>query len=177
MAKNKGEQSDNTTSAPSAQHQPAKRLSIKQVCGAVKPWFKENRTEIGAYNKEHGSYPMCRLYGKVVKTTPGTNDFGDFVNFFGSFVGVDLRSGKSFKSGKLNLPKWLENEVDTAFSTAEQHESVLFGYDIGLIISEDSAAGYEYVAERLMEESTDIDAISALLPPITQAVKLLEKAS
>ena len=155
---------------------PLKRLSIQEITGPdigqIKTWFKTNRAAIGEYFG-NGGEPIfiCRMYGKVVRTTVGQNTYGDFTRFNGQFEGISGFSNRRYKAPQCLLPKWLELEVDNVYS--ETGNTVYFGYDIYLTWKPDTSIGYEFVAEPLMEAKDDISSIAETFEALPVAPKLL----
>ncbi len=160
---------------------PAKKITIKSVSGDVKAWFAQNahknlklveQFEAGKLT----SIPICRLYGRVTKTRPGNGDHGPFVRFDGKFFGIDLLGAKNpigtvFTAGTCLLPKWLEAQIDAAHS--ENGDPVDFGFDIKLAHAPAASLGYEYVADELLEPSSDVENIGDKFPAFVGANTLL----
>lgn len=158
---------------------PLKKISIQTVAGKIKEWFRTNIAEVTKRCAESaaGTVHICRIWGKVVKTTPGDSAYGPFVRFQGAFFGMSGLDGELYSAGQCLLPKWLEMEVDAAFS--EHGDTVYFGYDIFLKLAPDASLGYEYVAERLTEPKTDMSVIEEKfpeLPPLYTALQLTDQS-
>ena len=157
---------------------PLKRVSINEIVepeiGKLKEWFKANRAKLGEYFAAGGE-PLfvCRIWGKVVRTTVGTNTYGDFTRFNGQFNGISGFTGRRYKAPQCLLPKWLEVEVDSIYQ--ETGNTVYFGYDIFLTWKPDTSIGYEFVAEPLMEAKDDLSAIEDQFEelPVSGSKKLL----
>lgn len=169
---------NNTKTPP--KFQPLKKISIDTITAPdikkVKDWFEANYADYTAPDGkvtpglktyfENGGDPIFigRIWGKVVKTSVGTNNYGEFVRFNGEFYGVSGLSGKGYRGGQCLLPKWLENEVDAAYS--ETGETTYFGYDIFIVHSPSKSLRYEYTAESTMAPKTDMSFITDGFPEL-----------
>ena len=175
---------DGNASKAAGKASPLKKISIDTVIspdieGRLKDWFKKNKPELEKHFEAGGApIPLCRIWGKVTVTRPGTSNFGEYVNFLGQFEALSAFSGKHYRASKCLLPGWLEEEVDSAYSA--EGNAVYFGYDIYLQWKPDASLGYEYVAEQLMETKDDLSFMTEQFAemPLLQAAqqKLLPSA-
>lgn len=177
MAKKTEAAADNTVTseasqAPVQKALPVKKVSIKEVAGDIKKWFTENRFKGLELEKKFESgeisiIPIARIYGRVLKTRPGSGDHGPFVRFDGKFFGVDLMGVKApvgtlYTGNTCLLPKWLEAAIDAAYS--ENGEAVMFGFDIFLKHAPSASLGYEFVSETLIDAGDDMAAQVSAFP-------------
>jgi hypothetical protein len=145
--------------------EPLKKISVQTVFGQKpKEWFRANKAKIEEHCAKHTTLHMVRIWGKVVKTKTESSDYGDFIRFQGVFYGVSSLDGRYYRAGQCLLPKWLELEVDSAYS--EQGDVVYFGYDIFIKLAPDASLGYEYVAESITEVKTDMSLIEEKFPEL-----------
>ena len=176
--------SENTTNeAPSAsiapKATPLKKITIQTVFGNIKPkdWFRANRAAImeACEKSDNGTIHICRIWGKVIKTSVGSSDNGEFIRFMGQFYGVSGLTGEYYTAATCLLPKWLEREVDAAFSI--DGDTVYFGYDIFMKMAPDAALGYEYVADSLTQPKTDMSFIEEKFPSLPAPAGTLLRAA
>lgn len=184
MAKKQEAAAENTakTEAPASETEstapvkalPLKKITIKDVCGDVKKWYTDNEHKGLELAKQFEAgkltqIPVARIYGRVIKTRPGSGNHGEFVRFDGRFFGVDLlgvnnAAGTLFSAGTCLLPKWLEKQIDAAYS--ENGEAVMFGFDIFLKAAPSASLRYEYVAETLIDAQDDMSVTVNTFPAI-----------
>jgi len=113
---------------------------------------------------EKGPVRVMRVYGQTSKVEYGSGDNGDWTRFKGQIEAVNLLTKKISRSGALFLPgvasDILEGEL-LAAKGEDENSNIQFGFEIGVVASDNSATGYEYTAASMVQES-DSDVLSAI---------------
>ena len=105
----------------------------------------------GSVTKDQGTIPLAIMYGRTTRYTVGQSTFGEFTKFNGSFEATNVKTGESFRSGNILLPRIVEDLLRGALDDREDANSALeFALEIGVKYSE-NPMGYEYTVRPLVE--------------------------
>lgn len=97
--------------------------------------------------KNGGNQPLLDVYGVATKFKPGQSNFGDYISFIGNFRAIRHADKQAFASGKIILPKMLEEGLWAAMGP--EVNNVQFAFRIGVKFNKKLATKYEYTAESL----------------------------
>ena len=114
--------------------------------------------------------PLCAIYGRCTSFEAGQSDHGEYVKFKGEFEGVNLTTGKTYRSAVLIMPKVLEDLLHQAINL-ENAGSVDFAVRITAKPNEKSITGYSYGVEPLIQPA-ESDALKALRSTAMAQVQL-----
>jgi hypothetical protein len=138
---------------------------------------------------------ILRIFGEISHIQPVESEYGDSIRFCGTFQGINLFTGEETNSTRLFVPKVVEGllenlcmanfeEKRTSIEDGKNGRpatvskfmdgSVVFACDIFAITSTKAACGYEYMAENLVEPTTD-SPLKRLAAQITTPLPLLGK--
>lgn len=163
----------------------ASKLSAKEILGPVTELVKS--MEIGQRIEAYALAGSCNGYETGVST------YGEWVRFIGSMHAVNYVTGEETRAEGAHIPRVLESLLmgnigdsgthvqskstkDTNFYSLEN--AIEFAFKVDLVRLEDEENGainYKYVVEPLTEvkENDNISHLTALLPPVKEAVKSL----
>ncbi len=106
-------------------------------------------SETVAALEKKGPMPLLDVYGVATKYKAGESNFGPFVAFLGSFRAVRHGDKAVFQSGKLILPKMLEEQLYAIMGGGDDVNNVQFAFRIGAKFDKKAATKYTYTAESL----------------------------
>ena len=132
-----------------------KKLSVKSVCGKpTAPVGKETKW-------------LLEVFGVATDIKRGTTDKGDWYAFVGAFQALNMETGAVYRSGVLFVPDIVGNLILPKI-TAEETNSVEFGFRIGVGADDSSATGYVYHAEPLLpvDENDPVELLSRKLSEV-----------
>jgi hypothetical protein len=116
------------------------------ACGA-----QPDLEQIAKLQKSGGTQPLLDVYGVATKYKPGQSNFGEYIAFLGQFRAVRHADKQAFESGKILLPKMLEESLWGVMGT--EVSNVQFAFRIGVKYDKKSATQYSYTAESLLPPS------------------------
>lgn len=148
-----------------------KKLTVKGIMGVKVDTHLE---EI----KKRKSLPLCRIIGRADKARPDSSKLGDFVRFYGEFVGVNLMTGERFDSGSAILPGIAESAVFGMLGQlndkGQAENTVEFAFEIAAKYDETAATKYVYAVTPLLEPKPS-DPMKALLDTAGSAKALTDQ--
>lgn len=126
----------------------------------------------GIPSKVESEILLCQVYGVVRDVKIKDSSYGEYVRFSGSFVGVDLATGVTYKSNALILPKIGQETLVEGLENMEDKSGGLeFGFLISVVPGVERPGKmtqkYEYRLSHLLnmeQEQSDLERISAKLP-------------
>lgn len=149
-----------------------KKISIKTAFGAIPAIRKA--ADSGAEYDEKGELKgkpkpvhIVRVMGIGHTVKTGESDNGPWTAIIGEAKAINVQTGEEIRSGKVFLPSPAD-EITAGQLAAEGVNSVQYAWDISVIAAPDSAVGYEYVVESVMEpgENDPLAALEADMPKL-----------
>jgi hypothetical protein len=116
-------------------------------------------------------FDLVDIYGVARKASPGTSDYGAFVAFLGAFRAVRLSDKQVFESSKIILPKFIEEELYSAFGDG-MAGNVEFAFRVSAKYDKDAATKYVYDMKSLVPVAENAQ-LTALLGKVKEATKAL----
>jgi hypothetical protein len=132
-----------------------KKLSTKTIIGKI------TRDMIPA----KGMLPLYRVVGIAMGTKTGETNYGMFVGFRGNFKATRIEDGAVFHSPVCFLPQMASDLLLPVVENDQSGMGVQFGFDIGIRAAE-TATGYEYAVNPLVENTNSLDALEGSLPKL-----------
>lgn len=97
--------------------------------------------------KNGGNQPLLDVYGVATKFKPGQSNYGEYIAFMGNFRAIRHSDKQVFHSGKVILPKMIEEGLWAAMGP--EVNNVQFAFRIGCKFDKKAATKYVYTAESL----------------------------
>lgn len=108
---------------------------------------KPDMEMLAKLEKNGGSQPLLDVYGIATKFKPGASQYGEYVAFLGSFRAVRHSDRAAFQSGKIILPKMIEEQLWGVMGP--DVSNVQFAFRIGCKFDKKAATKYVFTAESL----------------------------
>lgn len=119
-----------------------KKITSKNVVGNVKAIVKDSGLKDGE------KMPLYNVMGIATKAESGESQFGDYIEFHGTFHAVNLISGESFDGFKAFLVTPWDIMLRDALAESEKVE---FAISVSVVVRDDLPTGYEYITAPLVE--------------------------
>ena len=119
-----------------------RKITSKNIVGNVKAVVKE------AGLKDGEKIPLYNVMGIATKAVPGESQYGDYIEFHGTFHAVNLITGESFDAFKAFLITPWDIMLRDALADSEKVE---FAISVSVVVKDDLPTGYEYIATPLVE--------------------------
>lgn len=112
---------------------------------------------------------LCRIFGKAAGVgyqDDSRNPGSIFTYFKGTFEGINMQTGETYRSGKLYLPKGISELVEAVIKNAEKNgkEQVSFAFEIRSVKATNPIGySYEAVAIKRPEQEDELAELRKLL--------------
>jgi hypothetical protein len=139
-----------------------RKLSIAKLNGAQ---FMKELTKLGQDKPDSAPIFVARILGSVRSATVGQSNFGDYIEFTGSFVGFDAQ-GNEYRAPKAFLVSPADEMLKEALDARPEESKnapIEFAFDISVVPDpKEGSRGYQYRVAALTE-SKEADPLAALL--------------
>lgn len=94
-----------------------KKITLKSILGKNPGMFLEEIIAASKSTENEGALRLAQIFGRANRGKPKATDKGDYVQFTGEFVGVNLITGERVTSGAAILPQTAENMIHGAMGS------------------------------------------------------------
>ncbi len=138
-----------------------RKLSIAKLNGAA---FMKELTKLGQTNPDSPPIFVARIIGSARTATVGQSNFGDYIEFGGSFIGYDA-DGNEYRAPKAFLVSPADEMLKEALDSRPEESknaAIEFAFDISVVPDpKEGSRGYQYRVATLVE-SQEADPLAAL---------------
>lgn len=150
---------------------PLKSMTVKELSGVAHlkdADLTREMKELAKHNTE-----LCAVAGEINGHATKPTALGASTFFTGSFIGINRRTGATYRSGKFYPPKDFADTLLGVFA-GSSGQAIRFNVVISVAESTKGALGYTYISEPIKTAEV-INRDAELMATLGQMPKLLEK--